>query len=383
MLFSEIIGQNEVKKFLTQSADKGRIPHAQLFIGSEGSGMLATALAYAQYILCKNTFGENTQGNSACNIKFEQFNHPDLHFIFPVNKTQKDEKHPTSSNFITQWREFIIETPYGNYNDWAEKVGFKSKPIIGVDQTTEIFQKIALKSFEGGYKVMLIWCADKMNVETANKLLKLLEEPTENTVFILITENESNILQTIISRCQIVRFKPITPESIINELTQKLAIDKNLALKLANQSQGNYNWILKKLNNQDEDEQLFDALFVKWVRYAYGVVKRKDYTIELLNWAEEAAKMGKEQQKLFLHHTLEMFRQAFLLNYKVPDLVYMEPKVDKFELKNFAPFIHHNNIFQFEKELTDAIYHLERNGNSNIIFTDLSLNLTRLLHTKP
>ena len=112
-------------------------------------------------------------------------------------------------------------------------------------------------------------------------------------------------------------------------------------------------------------------------------MKRKDYTIELLNWAEEAAKMGKEQQKLFLHHTLEMFRQAFLLNYKVPDLVYMEPKVDKFELKNFAPFIHHNNIFQFEKELTDAIYHLERNGNSNIIFTDLSLNLTRLLHTKP
>ena len=383
MLFSEILGQNEVKQLLTRSVASGRIPHAQLFIGPEGSGTLPMAIAYAQYILCNNTNGENTQGNEACNLKFEQFNHPDLHFIYPVNKTQKEEKHPTSADFISQWREFVIQSPYGNYNDWIDKVGFKSQPIIGVDQTTEIFQKIALKSFEGGYKIMIIWCADKMNVETSNKLLKLLEEPTDNTVFILITEDESTILQTIISRCQIVRFKPTAPESIINQLTQNFKVERNLAIKLAHQSQGNYNWVLKKINNQDEDEQHFDALFVKWVRYAYGVVKRKDYTIELLNWAEEAAKMSKEQQKLFLHHTLEMVRQAFLLNYKVNDLVYMEPKVDKFELKNFAPFIHHNNIFQFEKEIADAIYHLERNGNSNIIFTDLSLNLTRLLHTKP
>lgn len=383
MLFSEIIGQNEVKQLLTRSVDNGRIPHAQLFIGAEGSGMLPLAIAYAQYILCQNITTENTQGNAACNLKFEQFNHPDLHFIYPVNKTPKDEKHPTSADFISPWREFVKQTPYGNYNDWADKVGFKSQPIIGVDQTTEIFQKIALKSFEGGYKIMIIWCADKMNVETSNKLLKLLEEPTDNTVFILITENESNILQTIISRCQIVRFKPTSPESIITQLTQNFQVDKNQAIKLAHQSQGNYNWVLKKLNHQDEEEQQFDALFVKWVRYAYGVVKRKDYTIELLNWAEQAAKMGKEQQKLFLHHTLEMVRQAFLLNYKVNDLIYMEPKVDKFELKNFAPFIHHNNIFQFEKEITDALYHLERNGNSNLIFTDLSLNLTRLLHTKP
>ena len=383
MLFSEILGQNEVKQLLTRSVASGRIPHAQLFIGPEGSGTLPMAIAYAQYILCNNTNGENTQGNEACNLKFEQFNHPDLHFIYPVNKTQKDEKHPTSADFISQWREFVMQSPYGNYNDWIDKVGFKSQPIIGVDQTTEIFQKIALKSFEGGYKIMIIWCADKMNVETSNKLLKLLEEPTDNTVFILITEDESTILQTIISRCQIVRFKPTAPESIITQLTQNFTVERNLAIKLAHQSQGNYNWVLKKINNQDEDEQHFDALFVKWVRYAYGVVKRKDYTIELLNWAEEAAKMSKEQQKLFLHHTLEMVRQAFLLNYKVNDLVYMEPKVDKFELKNFAPFIHHNNIFQFEKEIADAIYHLERNGNSNIIFTDLSLNLTRLLHTKP
>ncbi|UYW01026.1 DNA polymerase III subunit delta' [Flavobacterium agricola] len=383
MLFSEIIGQNEVKQLLTRSADQGRIPHAQLFIGAEGSGMLPAAIAYAQYILCNNTDAENQGGNAACNLKFEQFNHPDLHFIYPVNKTPKDEKHPTSATFISQWREFVMQTPYSNYNDWADFVGFKSQPIIGVDQTTEIFQKIALKSYEGGYKIMIIWCADRMNVETANKLLKLLEEPTDNTVFILITENESNLLQTIISRCQIVRFKPVAPENIIESLTNNFRLDKNMAVKLAHQSQGNYNWVLKKLSNQENEEQVFDALFVKWMRSAYGVVKRKDYTIELLNWAEEAAKMGKEQQKLFLHHTLEMVRQAFLLNYKVPDLIYMEPQVEKFDLKNFAPFVHHNNIFQFEKELTDAIYHLERNGNSNLIFTDLSLNLTRLLHTKP
>ncbi len=383
MLFSDILGQNEVKIQLTKSADAKRIPHAQLFVGPQGSGMLPMAVAYAQYILCQNSQGENLEGNAACNLKFEQFNHPDLHFIFPVNVTDKVKKHPTSSEFLNDWRTFITQTPYGSYQDWMEFVGFKTQPIIGVDQTTEIFQKMALKSFEGGFKIMIIWCADKMNTETSNKLLKLLEEPLPNTLFILITEQPKNILQTIISRCQITTFGPIAPLDIQNKLIQDFNLPENQAVKLAHQSQGNYNWVQKKINETNEDEQNYERLFIKWVRYAYGVVKRKDYTIELLNWAEEVAKLPKEQQKQFLHYTLEMVRQALLLNYKAPNLVYLEPTQDNFKLQNFAPFIHHNNIFQFEKEISDAIYHLERNGNANLIFTDLSLNLTRLLHTKP
>ena len=383
MLFSDILGQNEVKLQLTKSADAKRIAHAQLFIGPEGSGMLPMAIAYAQYILCQNTGNENNNGNAACNLKFSHFNHPDLHFIFPVNVTDKIKKHPTSADFLTEWREFVAQEMYASYNDWMDKVGFKTQPFIGVDQTSEIFQKMALKSFEGGYKIMIIWCADKMNTETSNKLLKLLEEPLDNTLFILITEHPKNILQTISSRCQITKFNAIAPQTILSNLVNQYNLDQNTATKLAHQSQGNYNWGLKKITETDESELVFEALFIKWVRFAYGVVKRKDYTIELLNWAEEVAKLGKEQQKQFLHYTLEMVRQSMLLNYKANSLVYLEPTTDNFKLQNFAPFIHHNNIFQFEKEISDAIYHLERNGNSNLIFTDLSLNLTRLLHTKP
>lgn len=382
MLFSDILGQNEVKLQLTKSADAKRIAHAQLFIGPEGSGMLPMAIAYAQYILCQNTGNENNNGNAACNLKFSHFNHPDLHFIFPVNVTDKIKKHPTSADFLTEWREFLSQKPYASYNDWMDKVGFKTQPFIGVDQTSEIFQKMALKSFEGGYKIMIIWCADKMNTETSNKLLKLLEEPLDNTLFILITEHPKNILQTISSRCQITKFNAIAPQTILSNLVNQYNLDQNTATKLAHQSQGNYNWVLKKITETDESELVFEALFIKWVRFAYGVVKRKDYTIELLNWAEEVAKLRKEQQKQFLHYTLEMVRQSMLLNYKANSLVYLEPTTDNFKLQNFAPFIHHNNIFQFEKEISDAIYHLERNGNSNLIFTDLSLNLTRLLHTK-
>ena len=191
MLFSEVLGQEHIKNHLTTSADHGRIPHAQLFVGPEGSGTLPMALAYAQYLLCKNTNGENNNGNEACNAKFKNLSHPDLHFAFPVATNDKIKSHPVSSHFLEEWRQLIDSQPYGNLFDWYRILGVNNKQgQIGVDEAQDILKTLSLKSYEGGYKVMLIWMAEKLNIAAANKLLKLIEEPPNQTIFILIAEDD-------------------------------------------------------------------------------------------------------------------------------------------------------------------------------------------------
>jgi DNA polymerase III subunit delta' len=382
MLFQKILGQQHIKSHLTKSADLGRIPHAQLFVGPEGSGTLAMAIAYARYILCANVSSENSGGNEACNLKFEHFSHPDLHFVFPVAANEDVKTHPVSDNFIKQWREFVTENPYGSLFEWLKSLGIQNKQgLINVYEAQEIVKKLSLKSYEGGYKVMIIWMADKMNIETANKLLKLLEEPPQKTVFLLITENQDDIMQTILSRCQVLDFKGL-PESIIADaLVSRENIDEKLALRIAHQSQGNYNKALHLLH-KDETEFPFEEWFVQWVRAAFRAKGNAAAILDLTAWSEEIAGIGREAQKQFLHFCVEMFRQALLLNYESSKLVYIEPTVDKFKLENFAPFVNGNNINDIFQELSDAIYHIERNGNAKIILTDLSIKLTRLIHKK-
>jgi len=382
MLFSEIIGQGHIKSHLTKSASQGRIPHAQLFIGPEGSGTLPMAIAYAQYILCGNEAGENNGGNQACNIKFEHFAHPDLHFVFPVATNSEVKSHPVSANFLKHWREFITETPYGSLFDWYNKIDIQNKQgQIGVDEATEIVKSLSLKAFEGGYKVMIIWMADKMNTATANKLLKLLEEPPQKTVFILIAESQDDILQTILSRCQVLQFGPLSENAISNRLANQLNIPPNAATKIARQAQGNYNKALHLLHKSD-DEMPFEEWFVQWVRAAFRAKGNAAAIHDLIAWSDTIAGIGREAQKQFLLFCIDMFRQALLHNYQAQELVYMEPKVEKFKLENFAPFVNGSNINDIFKELSDALYHIERNGNAKIILTDLSIKLTRLIHKK-
>ena len=216
MLFSEILGLTHIKSYLTTSVTRGRIPHAQLFVGANGSGTLPMAIAYAQYILCQNKDGENTGGNDSCNIKFDHLAHPDLHFAYPVATNDKVKRHPTSNHFAEEWRAFTKKKPYGSIYDWYLSIGIEKKQgQIGVDEALDIVKKLSLKSYEGGYKVMLIWMADKMNIAASNKLLKLIEEPPDKTVFILITEDEEQLIQTIRSRCQVLHF-PALGEQVIN-----------------------------------------------------------------------------------------------------------------------------------------------------------------------
>ena len=381
MLFKDIPGQDHLKKHLTTSADRGRIPHAQLFVAPEGSGVLPMAIAYAQYLLCENKNGENNTGNASCNLKFDHFSHPDLHFAFPVANTAKVKSRAVSNDFLPEWRLFLKEQAYGSLFDWYQRLGIENKQgQIGVDETHEIIKSLSLKSYEGGYKVMLIWMAEKMNTAAANKLLKLIEEPPDKTFFILIAEDEAQIIQTIRSRCQVLHFPPLSDRVITNEL-MKRGIAEDEAMKTAHQAQGNFNKALNLIQKDNED-LTFEKWFISWVRNAFKARGNKTVIHDLIQWSEQVAATGRETQKQFLQYCATVFRQALLLNYGAGELVYLKITDDSFRLDKFSHFVHGSNISDIAKALEDAIYHIERNGNSKLILTDLSIQLTRLLHKK-
>lgn len=382
MHFTEIIGQDYIKNHLIKSAVAGRIPHAQLFVGPEGSGTLAMAIAYAQLVLCKNTSQDNSEGNQSCNLKFQSLSHPDLHFIFPNTSNDEVKSKPKSADFLADFREFTLANPYGSLFDWYKHLGVKNKQgEIRVEDATDILKALALKSYEGGYKIMIVWMAEKMNIAASNKILKLLEEPPEKTLFLLIAEDEEAIIQTIRSRCQVLHFGALPEKIIAASLVNRFQVETNLADKIAHQSQGNYNKAMHFLK-QDEDELPFEEWFVHWVRSAFKAKGNATAIYDLIAWSDSIASIGRESQKQFLNYCIVMFRQALLHNYETKELVYVEPQTSGFTFDKFAPFVTGNNISEIFESLSDAIYMIERNGNAKIVLTDLSIKLTRLIHKK-
>lgn len=382
MFFSEIAGLPHIKNHLTTTAENGRIAHAQLFVGNSGSGTLPMAIAYAQYLLCKNAGGENENGNNSCNLKFKNLSHPDLHFVYPVATNARIKSHPVSTNFIEDWRAFIQQNPYGSAADWYKHIGIENKQAqIGVDEAQDVVKNLSLKAYEGGLKVMIIWMADRMNIAAANKLLKLIEEPPKKTIFILVTEDEGQIIQTIKSRCQILNFPPLAELDIAEKLKQDKQLEEQQANLVAHQANGSYTRALRLLETNTSDDQ-FEQWFIDWVRTAFKAKGNKETVLKLVSWSEEIANLGREQQKSFLLYCLDFFRQALVLNYRAEKLVYLSPKTKGFQLGKFAPYVHGNNILPISKAIEDAIYHIERNGNAKIILTDLSIRLTRFLHIK-
>ena len=374
MLFDQIIGQKHLIHHLKTSTDNGRIAHAQLFVGNNGNGILITAIAYAQYLIGKD--------NPASQAKVEKLQHPDLHFAFPTAINHSVKRHPVSKLFLEDWRTFVKEQPYGNLFDWYQHIGIENKQgQIGVDEAEEIVKSLQLKSYEGGYKVMIIWMAEKMNTAAANKLLKLIEEPPKQTIFLLVVEQKDQLINTIVSRCQIVEFPRLTDENISNVLIEKENVVPAQAHKIAQQVEGNYNKALK-LKGNNSDDVLYEELFVTWVRAAFKAKGNATVIQNLIEWSDTISKMGREAQKQFLLFCMQLFRQALLMNYGANDLVFYQTQTQGFALEKFAPFIHGGNIDTINKELNEAIYHIERNGNAKIILLDTSIKLTRLLHTK-
>lgn len=381
MLFKNVLGLEHLKNHLVTTADSGRVAHAQLFIGPEGSGVLPMALAYAQYLLCRNTGGENEGGDVLCNTKCASLSHPDLHFAFPVASSDKVKSHAVSDHYLQEWRQFVKEQPYGNLFDWYRHIGIEKKQgQIGVDEAQDMVKKLSLKSYEGGYKILIVWMAEKMNISAANKLLKLIEEPPEKTILLLLAEEEEQIINTIRSRCQILHFPPLAEQNILDELINR-GVSQPDAHTIAQEAHGNFNKALDLLNKDSED-LVFERWFVQWVRSAFKARGNKAAIQELILWSDEVAKTGREVQKQFLNYCLSLMRQALLLNYNAHELVYTKIHMEDFDLKRFAPFVHENNILDIVEELEKAIFHVERNGNSKLIFTDLSIKLTRLLHAK-
>jgi DNA polymerase-3 subunit delta' len=257
MLFNQIIGQEHLKIHLQTSAKNGRIPHAQLFVGKEGSGTLAMAIAYAQFLL--SYFSDNPE---ASELKVAKLQHPDLHFAFPVTTNDSVKKHPVSNLFLEEWREFATKHSYDSLFNWLRFIGVENKQgNIGVDEALEIVKKLQLKSYEGGFKVMIIWMAEKMNIAAANKLLKLIEEPPDKTVFLLITENEEQIINTIKSRCQALHFPSLSEQDITNALITREGVSENEASKIAHQAEGKYNKAVHLLQ-QDSKHLIFEKWFI-------------------------------------------------------------------------------------------------------------------------
>lgn len=374
MFFKDIIGQKEAKQRLIREVKEGKIAHARLFCGPEGIGKLPLAIAYARYLSCSNPTETDACGTCPNCIKFNKLAHPDLHFVFPVIK--KKSKDAVSDDFISEWRELINQNPYFNLNMWLEEMGAENQQaLIYVKESDEIIRKLSLKSSQGGYKIMIIWLPEKMNIECSNKLLKLLEEPPSQTFFLLVSEEPDTLLATIQSRTQRFNLYGIEEEDIVVRLQQQYGIQESDAISIAHRSEGNFLKALEEIH-LNEENKIFFELFVNLMRLSYQRKIR-----EMKQWSETLAAMGRERQKHFLTYCQRMIRENFIYNFHDPSLIYLNEEEKNFSSR-FAPFINEYNVINIMYELSEAQRHIEQNVNARMVFFDFSLKMIVLLVQK-
>lgn len=377
MNWDDIVGQENVKKELIDSIDQGRISHAQLFVGKLGHGSMPLALAYAKEII----FRENDKSAQ----KVDSLNHLDLHLSFPtvaVSTGRKDEKKKaTSSSYYKEFKDFILSHPYADYSQWDEEISHSknSKPFFSVEEVQEQLEKLSLKSFEGGSKFLVIWCADYVNKVVFNKLLKFLEEPPKNTIILLVADSVEGILPTVLSRLQVTRVPALSEESIALELEKSLSCEKELALKIAKESDGDYGMALKLFASGGIASE-FETLFVQWVREAFQVKKNPSKLKDILLWARKISEWNKEKQLNFLEFCASSFRLALVQNYGANELVVKKIEVESFKWNNFSSFIHGANIEDILIEINNASRQINQNGNSRLVMSDLGIKLSRYIH---
>lgn len=371
MLFKEVIGHKEIKEKLIRTASDNRISHAQLFLGQEGSGNLAMALAYAQYISCIDRKEDDSCGVCPSCRKYAKLIHPDLHFVFPVVTTKEITKDPVSDDFIAAWRMIVIENPYLTLFQWYENIGVENKQgIISVRESNEIIRKLSMKTFESEYKVMIIWMPEKMNPPAANKLLKILEEPQGNTVFLLITESTEQFLPTILSRTQILKIPGIDEESLFLALKGKYDHTEGELRNASRLAEGSLIRAIEYIERSEETKNNFSR-FVQLMRLAYS-----RNIVEITGWVEEISAIGREKQKNFLVNALRLIRGNYLLNMENRNLVRLSDDEMEFS-ERFSAFINQHNAAEITEEINKACLHIEANANPKIVFLDLALKLTK------
>ena len=380
MLFNQLQGQQKSKQLLMQMVREERVPHAQLFLGSHGSGNLALALGFAQFISCTNKQQDDSCGKCLSCVKHLKFTHPDLHFVFPVATTPSVKAKPISKNFLTEWRALLKENAYFSLFDWIKYIGVENKQgFISVEESTHIVKDLSLKPYESETKIMLIWMPEKMNVQAANKLLKIIEEPPHKTLFLLVAESEENMLATVLSRTQLFKV-PRYSDAEVTEYLINRGVTEEKAQMISALVEGNINEALK-LAEQSQDAEENSLHFVKWMRLCFSALQVKDID-KLVQWSETMAKAGRENQKSFLLYASNVMRDALLKNYGVTAIMKMNISGQNFTMENFAPFIHAENCMEIIEELNMAQLHIERNANPKILFLDASFKIARLLHKK-
>ncbi len=372
MYFKDIIGQENTMAMMRQAVAEGRIPHAQLICGPEGTGKLAVAIAYARYLCCTHRNGEDACGECPSCKKFDKLVHPDLHFAFPIYK-KDSQKTPHSDDFIDKWRQAVAENPYMNQNQWMDYIGTENQQgLIYASQSEEIIRKLTLKSSEGGYKVMIIWMAEKMNTECSNKLLKMIEEPPAQTIFILVAENPDLLLPTIQSRVQRLTLRPVEEGKISEALTERYGLEETDARQIAHASAGNWLQAVESIHLGNRTKEYIE-LFMALMRRSYA----RDLK-GMRQWADMVAGMGREPQKNFLIYCQRMIRESFICNFHRPEINYMNIEEANFTSR-FAPFVNEKNIFGIMEELSEAQRHIEQNVNAKMVFFDLALKMIMLL----
>ena len=344
---------------LRSAVAEGRIPHAQLICGSEGTGKLAIAIAYARYLCCTRRNGEDACGECPSCKKFDKLAHPDLHFTYPIYKKDSN-KAPLSDDFVDKWRQAVAENPYMSLNQWIDHIGTENQQgLIYASQSEEIIRKLTLKSSERSYKVMIIWMAEKMNTECSNKLLKMIEEPPTQTIFLLVAENPDLLLPTIQSRVQRLTLRPIEEDIVARALSERYGLADADARQIAHASAGSWLHAVETIhlgNRSKEHIELFMTLM------------RKSYARDLKGmrqWADTVAGMGREPQKNFLIYCQRMIRESFICNFHRPEINYMNADETTFTSR-FAPFVNEKNIFGIMEELSEAQRHIEQNVNAKM-----------------
>ena len=383
MRFKDIIGHNALKRHLAESIDKGRISHAQLFSGAAGVGTLPLAIAYAQYLNCTSRHDGDSCGVCPSCIKMQQLAHPDLHFVFPVNKQgKKSGEVVLSADFMPLWREMVEESGgYFTRQEWYDRLdlGKTLRGIISAREADEIIRRLQFKSYESEYKITIIWQPETMNDEAANKILKILEEPWDKTLFILVSERTDLLLPTIISRTQEVAVKRLQNEDLMElgrEMVQTGAqIDEQQLLNTARLAAGDViEW--RRLMGGTEDAMRKEAFekFCSLMRLSYN-----DKHLELMDWADDVAQLSREQQRSMLLHAARLLRESYMLHAGLGQISYLWGEEAKF-CQNFAPFIGNQNIEYLISEIETALRQVSQNGNSRIIFTHFALAVSKQIN---
>ncbi len=375
MLFSDIIGHDDTKQRLLRAVQTNHLAHALLFDGPTGSANLALALALAQYVNCEDKTDFDACGRCAACVKIQKLVHPDLHMVFPVANTAKGK---TSEAYLADWRTFLLERPYRTLPDWLETTGADNKQgNISAEEARNILQKLALKSYEGAYKIMLIWLPELMNVASANALLKVLEEPPAQTLFLLVSNQPDKLLITILSRTQRVAVRAFTDEEVATYLRQYENLDETTARRLAYLADGNLAEALQLSHDEAKGTgtSAQHTWFAEWMRDCY----KQDLT-KLVKQAEQFDGFSKEKQKGLLDYSIRLYRDLFLWQQGANALLRLPDDELNF-VKNFSKVLTIHHIERIVADLNEAAYHLERNARAKMILLDMSLTFSRLIRS--